>query len=282
MRKEYRSFPFEIKAYSDEEGTFEGYASVYGNVDAHESVFEKGAFSKTLKENRSRVKILWQHNPEEPIGKPLEMKSDVKGLWVRGKISDTTRGRDALTLLRDKVITELSIGFDTIIDGWKDGVRRIKEVRLWEFSPVTWASNDMAAIFSVRQRFTTESRDFDSDFDEMVLKRAPYMLTETFQRTMDNLIWGMLEPQEKYEQLHQTLNQFDERFAQWIEDAYAAMSQRAFVFVRETKSLPATEEPVTQEQATPEAQEADDEAIKQWIVDMKSAVEGMRKIMKEV
>jgi len=150
MRMQYRSFPFEVKAIDETEGTFEGYASVYGNIDSHESIIEKGAFTKTLKENRARVKVLWNHNPDEPIGRPLEMKSDGIGLQVKGKISETTRGKDVLILMRDKVITELSFGFDTIQDKWENGVRHIKEVRLWEFSPVTWASNELAAISGER------------------------------------------------------------------------------------------------------------------------------------
>jgi len=255
MRKQYRSFPFELRGVDNEEGTFEGYASVYGNVDSYESVIEKGAFSKTLKENRSRVKILWQHNSDEPIGKPLEMKSDEKGLYVKGKISETTRGKDALILLRDKVITELSIGFDTIVDGWKDGVRRIKEVRLWEFSPVTWAANELAGIYSVRNRFRPETRDFDSDFDKAQLRQTPWLLMNVMRDSFDQILYNNLQPDEKYQALHTMLSQFDERFAQWIEDAYAAMSQRAFVFERETLSLPASTEPVT---ATPEEQRADE------------------------
>ncbi len=280
MRKQYRSFPFDLRGVDDQEGTFEGHASIYGKVDAHESIIEKGAFTKTLRENRARVKVLWQHDSNEPIGKPLEMKADEKGLFVKGKISNTTRGRDALTLLRDEVITELSFGFDTIQDKWEKGVRHIKEVRLWEFSPVTWASNDLALITSVRQRFNIETKDFDADYDEALLKRTPWMLLDTFTGSMDKLIYGGIEPQEKYEQLHQMLNQFDERFAQWIEDAYAAMSQRAFEFIREEKSLPAVEEPGA-EQTTPDSQVAEEIPKESFVSALLELTENMKKL-KEV
>ena len=180
MRKEYRSFPFEIREIDDKKGIFKGYASVYGHIDAHETIFDRGAFSKTIKENRSRVKVLWNHNDDEPIGIPLDLQSDDHGLYIEAKISETTRGKDTLILLKDKVITELSHGFDTIQDRWEKGIRHLKEVRLWEVSPVTWGSNDMALINSVRKRFNIECRDFDSDFDEMLLKRTPWMLHDNF------------------------------------------------------------------------------------------------------
>lgn len=148
----YRSAAFELKAVNTAEGTFEGYASVFGNVDSYRDVIEHGAFTKTLKEFGHRVKVLWQHDPWTPIGRPVEMQEDDKGLYVKSKISDTNAGRDALTLLRDGVINELSIGYTSIKETWEKetGLRRIQELKLWEFSPVTWAANDLAVITGVK------------------------------------------------------------------------------------------------------------------------------------
>jgi HK97 family phage prohead protease len=145
---EIKNAKFELKASGD--NYFEGYASVFGNIDSHEDVIEYGAFTKTIKENRNRIKILWQHDMTEPIGLPEVMEEDSKGLYVKGKISMTDTGIKALTLIKDGVINEMSIGFDIIKKdysklGNKD-VRVLKEIRLWEFSPVTFASNSMAKI----------------------------------------------------------------------------------------------------------------------------------------
>jgi hypothetical protein len=146
-----KSFNFEVKATSD--NTFEGYASVFDNIDGHRDIVEKGAFSKTIQESK-RVKILWQHDPFQPIGKPLVMSEDSKGLHVKGQIANTQLGKDALILMKDGVIDELSIGFNTIKDDWdsKAQVRRIKEVKLWEFSLVTFAANELATINAVKNR----------------------------------------------------------------------------------------------------------------------------------
>ena len=148
-----------------EQGTFAGYASVFGSeVDTWpRTVVDPGAFTKTLAEGAGRVKVLWQHDPWCPIGKPIEMREDNKGLYVVGKISDTQAGRDALTLLRDGVVEEMSIGFDPIrwemvqdpeappaMQGSLDAqVRHLKEVRLWEFSLVTFAADPMAQVYAV-------------------------------------------------------------------------------------------------------------------------------------
>ena len=142
--------PFELKGVDLSEGTFEGYAAIFNNVDLGNDLIEPGAFTKTLKENSKRVKICWQHDTKEPIGIPLEMKEDSTGLWVKGRLSQTSRGRDALILMRDGVINELSIGYDTIKYKYDGPVRHLKEVRLWEFSPVTFAMNPTATVTSIK------------------------------------------------------------------------------------------------------------------------------------
>jgi HK97 family phage prohead protease len=151
LKREIKSFNFEVKATGDNE--FEGYASVFRNVDSYRDVIEPGAFSKTIQENK-RIKVLWQHDPMQPIGRPTQMLEDNHGLYVKAKISDTTLGREAIQLMKDGVVDELSIGFNTIKEDWdkEAQVRRIKEVKLWEFSPVTFAANDMANITGVKNQ----------------------------------------------------------------------------------------------------------------------------------
>lgn len=147
---------FALKDANLEEGTFTGIASVFGSeVDAWiPTIIEPGAFTKTLQENSSRIKLLWQHDVHEPIGLPKKLEETVEGLEVTGKISQTARGKDALVLVRDNVISELSIGFDPIryeLENFEDGsvMRHVKELRLWEISLVTFAADPKAKIQSV-------------------------------------------------------------------------------------------------------------------------------------
>lgn len=151
--REYKAVRFNVESVDEDSGEFSGYASVFGNVDDGGDIVEKGAFSRTIKEDFDRIKILSQHNDcELPIGKPLELREDDKGLFIRGKISDTQKGRDIQILLKDGVLNELSIGYDAVTFDFdsEKGIRHLKEVRLWEVSIVTWAMNDQAKIDEVK------------------------------------------------------------------------------------------------------------------------------------
>jgi len=147
---EHRTFKCELKAL-ETEGEFEGYAAVFGNRDEQGDVIERGAFTKTLQENGGRGPILWQHRPDEPIGIGLSAVEDDKGLRVRGRLAlETTRGREAWALLKQGVLRGLSIGYDAIKEFWESGVRHLKEIRLWEWSLVTFPANPLARVTATK------------------------------------------------------------------------------------------------------------------------------------
>ena len=139
--------------FDSESGIFEGYASVFGNVDSDGDIVEQGAFAKFLADDWSRVKILALHNDQWlPIGKPVELYEDDVGLYIKVKISQTTLGADVLQLLKDGVLDEMSIGYivlDSCMDG---GVRHLMELALIEVSVVTWAANEQAKVLDVKSK----------------------------------------------------------------------------------------------------------------------------------
>lgn len=173
MEHKHMVVPFEmdLKSFDEEEGIFKGYASVFGNEDSHGDVMMKGAFTNSLKDT-SRVKILKMHKMNElPIGKPIRMFEDEKGLFVEGKISDTTDGRDVKALIKDGVFTELSIGYIPLRDRFNEKKQReLLEVEVFEFSPVTLASNDKALISSYKKLEGGEgvSKEEDEEEEEKV------------------------------------------------------------------------------------------------------------------
>lgn len=161
---------FELKDVATEERTFTGYAAAYNNEDSDGDVIEMGAFADSIKGNRDKIKILWQHKSAEPIGVPVEMREDEKGLWVKGKISKTARGDEALELMRDGVVSAMSVGF--IIneaDYDENGLRHIKSGRLMEFSLVTFPANDQAVIQSVKE---VNEREIERVLREAGVSRA--------------------------------------------------------------------------------------------------------------
>ena len=147
-KTEYKTVEFELEGFDDKEGTFSGYGAVFSNIDSGGDIIEPGAFTKTIAEGIGRVKILSGHNDSLlPIGIPTELREDAKGLFMSAKISDTTLGRDVKTLIHDGVLCELSIGYDPVVfDYDENGIRHLREVKLWEISVVTWAMNEQAVI----------------------------------------------------------------------------------------------------------------------------------------
>jgi HK97 family phage prohead protease len=163
---EHKTVPFEISAVDVEGRRFEGHAAVFGNVDLGGDVIHPGAFSKTLAERGQKVKLLWQHDPHEPIGRPLTMREDSKGLFFEGLISNTQRGRDALALLHDHAIGEMSIGYDPLDkdfsetvdpDGKSQTVRNLRTIKLWEVSLVTFPMNEEAEVTALKAQEAAEA-----------------------------------------------------------------------------------------------------------------------------
>lgn len=158
MNKLFLEVPFEIKAINDEDGTFEGYGSVFGNVDADGDVIETGAFTKSLlthKTNNTLPALLWMHDPYSPVGRYLEVREDGRGLYVKGQlILESSQGRDAYALLKGGAINGLSIGY--VPKNWEfdksQKTRRLKEVDLWEVSLVTFPANSLARVMAVKNK----------------------------------------------------------------------------------------------------------------------------------
>jgi HK97 family phage prohead protease len=80
-----------------------GYASLFGAPDKGGDVVARGAYTRSLDrlaERGGRVKMLWQHDPAQPIGVWDTVREDDRGLWVKGRIlRDVDRGREAAALI---------------------------------------------------------------------------------------------------------------------------------------------------------------------------------------
>ena len=139
------------------EGVIKGYASMFGNVDSDGDIIDRGAYTKTLSENKERIKFLWQHFMDMPLGKVNDVYEDEVGLPFEAKISDTELGKDAKTLIKDGVLNEFSVGFMPIkMQKENDGYNHIKEVKLFEFSLVTLAANDQAVMTDYKSAIKPE------------------------------------------------------------------------------------------------------------------------------
>jgi HK97 family phage prohead protease len=166
MEKLDLAIQFETKAFGDGTGAFEGYASIFGNIDQGGDIVERGAFKDIVKGRDGRVKVLYQHNMRDPIG-VAEVAQDDKGLKFTGQlILESASARGAYALMKGGALDGMSIGFDVLPGGaeiMKSGVRKLTALKLWEISPVTFGMNGLAGIDSVKSagQITTE-REFES------------------------------------------------------------------------------------------------------------------------
>jgi len=151
---------FDVRAVDGgEPGMIEGYASVYGVMDAHESIFDAGAFKKTLKEHKGQAPMAWMHDVYMPIGLAA-LEEDDHGLKFIGQLDlDVQRGAEVYSGVKKGYITQMSHSFKEVKsklvkDASGREVLHYTEVKLFEISPVTtnFASNPEAMITGVRTK----------------------------------------------------------------------------------------------------------------------------------
>jgi HK97 family phage prohead protease len=133
---------FRPRTTIDADGTVEGYASLFGELDQARDMVMPGAFTQTLAlRGLRRIPMLFQHDPAEPVGIWLELREDGRGLFARGRlIPEVARGKELLALVKAGAIDGLSIGFRTVkgrIDP-RSRIRKLDQIDLWEISIVTF------------------------------------------------------------------------------------------------------------------------------------------------
>lgn len=147
-------------------GEFEGYASIFDRVDLGQDTVVKGAFSRSLVERGAAgVKLLWQHDPAEPIGVFDTIEEDEIGLYVRGRLLlDLMRAKEAHALMLASALDGLSIGYHTLQAEYDEesGIRRLLDVDLWEISLVTFPMQQEARISSFKAAPITTIRQFEN------------------------------------------------------------------------------------------------------------------------
>lgn len=180
---QHKALPFMVKAVDAATGVVQGFAAIIGNEDDGGDVIMPGAFLKTIQERheasitargQSRIKMGWQHGLDHPMGVTTSIRevgaADLPpalaamgakgGLYVEGKVSLTATNLERLQLIQDGVVDELSIGYDAIQESWtfsqtangRKNVRQLKELRLYEWSPVTIAMNPLASVTGVKNQ----------------------------------------------------------------------------------------------------------------------------------
>lgn len=157
------------------DGTFEGYASLFEREDLGHDIVAPGAFRETLARRGAKgVRLLYQHDPAEPIGTWDKIYEDARGLFARGRLSrEVSRAREVLALMRDGAIDGLSIGFraTSFHRDRRTGTRRLKAIDLWEISVVTFPMQPDARIQTPGGRTPVSDR-YREDESRLLVRMA--------------------------------------------------------------------------------------------------------------
>lgn len=166
---DHKQLQFKAESIDTEHGVFKGFAST-SDLDQGGDIIVKGAFGRTLMERKGRVKVLWQHDMDKPIGKPTLLEEREGGLYIEAQLSMTQLGKDAAILLKDGVIDSMSIGYTVREKDYdQDGIRIIKDLDLFEVSLVSFPMNEKAVITSVK---SLEVKEIERVLREAGLSRS--------------------------------------------------------------------------------------------------------------
>lgn len=226
---EHKQISFDLKEVK-ESGEFTGYASTW-TEDLGGDIIVQGAFAKTIAENRD-LPVLWGHSAREVIGINQKFQEDSKGLYVEGLLNmDVQRARETRSLMKMKAVKGLSIGYDAVIVDWsreKEGIRILREVKLWEYSVTPFPMNPEAQVTGVKS-----AKKLDELLHQIIVaaKRNPSVLSADTKALMEQTISALqaaqapeaaMQQDSAPEILHAMLT---ERIAKFKENPYG--SERA-------------------------------------------------------
>lgn len=142
-----------------------------GNTSAGKVIFEAGSIKI---DEPTKVKLLLEHDPKKPIGRMKSMSEDNAGIFAEFKVSNTTRGTDALIEASEDLRSGLSVGVEVIKGMNKGGVYRVSEARLMEVSLVQAAAFKSAEVTSVAaSESEAESTETKTEKEEIVENTTP-------------------------------------------------------------------------------------------------------------
>lgn len=175
-----------VNALSDADGIVEAIVSVTNIVDSVNDVIEPGAYKNTLR--KRNPKGVWSHDTNIPVAKTLKVEElmpnderlpddlrqqNAGALLVKMQFNlNTSRGRDAFHDVQFFAEEqEWSIGY-SVPEGKattdeKTGVRFIKQLELYEYSPVLFGAAPSTRTLSVKDDFLEIEGDEDIDWDEL-------------------------------------------------------------------------------------------------------------------
>ncbi len=161
---------------ADADGSFEGYASLFNREDLGRDVVLPGAFRESLAARGPRgIKLLFQHDANQPIGVWTILEEDGRGLYAQGRLMrEVAKAREVMALMRAGALDGLSIGFKTV-KARRDrttGVRRLEKIDLWEISIVTFPLLPQARITTTKTQPFASAPPTEREFERWLTRDA--------------------------------------------------------------------------------------------------------------
>jgi HK97 family phage prohead protease len=170
----HKSIELDLKSLSDK-GQFSGYGSVFNVVDKGGDIVAPGAFAESLetwRKNGRTVPVLWQHQPDQPIGAWEDLKEDDHGLLGDASLwlEDAPYARLAHRGMKSKTITGLSIGYRVkkYSMNQETKVYTLEKLDLVEISVVTNPMNDDARVADVKSMLAAGRVPSVREFEEFL------------------------------------------------------------------------------------------------------------------
>jgi HK97 family phage prohead protease len=151
----YKASRLDFKDIDSKTMTITGYFSAFGNVDSDGDIMMPGAFKRSIQDwgpnGRQRIKHLQNHNPNLPLGRITVLKEDDFGLYYESELVKTSFGMDFIKMAEGGLITEHSIGFNTLQEQKGAMGNEIKDVKLYEGSSLTaWGANENTPLLGFK------------------------------------------------------------------------------------------------------------------------------------
>jgi HK97 family phage prohead protease len=204
----------------EDDGTFTGLLSAYGNVDGGNDVVEPGAYTKTILESGGRLVMCWQHDQKDPIG-AFTMTDTPEGLVVKGQLNlddavpSARRAYSMMKFLHGVGLKMgLSIGYEVIKREFKNGLRYLKELRLREGSLVTTPMNDLTWVTDVKGG--GQAKDFSSSLEAIQLWSTKYQLIQALEESLMEVFYSETDAAKAIEGVDTILDQFSATYKEWI------------------------------------------------------------------
>lgn len=156
-----------VRGIEEEERIIEGYSNTK-NIDRYNEIILPNAFRESLKRFIKTGVILTDHDAKKPIGRPKKAAIDKEGLWLRSLIEKGVQYIDeAWILIQKQLKKSYSVGFRVLdtewkeVEGFKDKIRHITKLDLYEVSVVTIPAN-IQSVFNVVKGMVNGTDLFDT------------------------------------------------------------------------------------------------------------------------